>query len=117
SLLASRVSFLSSSILLLRPPPRSTLFPYTTLFRSQVRKLLPMREAVRLMREAFAGLRTGTALSQPRRRLILPSGSTLHSMAGARSEEHTSELQSRSDLVCRLLLEKKKKKSNVRNTD
>jgi thiomorpholine-carboxylate dehydrogenase len=49
----------------------------------QVRKLLPMREAVRLMREAFAALRTGAALSQPRRRLVLPSGSTLHSMAGA----------------------------------
>jgi alanine dehydrogenase len=49
----------------------------------QVRKLLPMREAVRLMREAFGGLRAGTALSQPRRRLILPGGSTLHSMAGA----------------------------------
>jgi ornithine cyclodeaminase/alanine dehydrogenase-like protein (mu-crystallin family) len=49
----------------------------------QVRKLLPMREAVRLMRESFAALRAGSALSQPRRRLILPSGSTLHSMAGA----------------------------------
>lgn len=49
----------------------------------QVRKLLPMREAVRLMRETFAALRTGAAVSQPRRRLSLPSGSTLHSMAGA----------------------------------
>ena len=49
----------------------------------QVRKLLPMREAVRLMRETFAALRTGAALSQPRRRLVLPNGSTLHSMAGA----------------------------------
>ena len=49
----------------------------------QVRKLLPMREAVRLMRETFAALRTGAAVSQPRRRLVLPSGSTLHSMAGA----------------------------------
>jgi alanine dehydrogenase len=49
----------------------------------QVRKLLPMREAVRLMRETFSALRAGTALSQPRRRLVVPSGSTLHSMAGA----------------------------------
>jgi alanine dehydrogenase len=49
----------------------------------QVRKLLAMREAVRLMREAFAALRTGAAMNQPRRRLVLPSGSTLHSMAGA----------------------------------
>jgi ornithine cyclodeaminase/alanine dehydrogenase-like protein (mu-crystallin family) len=49
----------------------------------QVRKLLPMREAVRRMREMFAGLRAGAAMSQPRRRLVLPSGSTLHSMAGA----------------------------------
>jgi ornithine cyclodeaminase/alanine dehydrogenase-like protein (mu-crystallin family) len=49
----------------------------------QVSKLLPMREAVRLMRETFAALRTGAALSQPRRRLVVPSGATLHSMAGA----------------------------------
>jgi thiomorpholine-carboxylate dehydrogenase len=49
----------------------------------QVRKLLPMREAVRLMRETFAGLRAGAALSQPRRRLVVASGATLHSMAGA----------------------------------
>jgi ornithine cyclodeaminase/alanine dehydrogenase-like protein (mu-crystallin family) len=49
----------------------------------QVRKLLPMREAVRLLRETFAALRTGAAVSQPRRRLVLPGGSTLHSMAGA----------------------------------
>jgi alanine dehydrogenase len=49
----------------------------------QVRKLLPMREAIRLMRETFAALRAGTALNQPRRRLVLPTGSVLHSMAGA----------------------------------
>src|SRR5436190_8422190 len=64
------------------PPPRSTLFPYTTLFRS-IRKI-----------GAFAGT---AALAAPHRLL-------LHN----RSEEHTSELQSHSDLVCRLLLEKKK---------
>lgn len=50
----------------------------------QVRSLLPMREAIRLMRETFAGLRSGHSLNQPRRRLILPqTGSVLHSMAGA----------------------------------
>jgi ornithine cyclodeaminase/alanine dehydrogenase-like protein (mu-crystallin family) len=57
--------------------------PMLQITEEQVRKLLPMREAVRLMRETFAALRTGAALSQPRRRLVLPSGSTLHSMAGA----------------------------------
>jgi alanine dehydrogenase len=50
---------------------------------AQVRENLPMRECVRLMRETFAALRNGTALNQPRRRLILPTGSVLHSMAGA----------------------------------
>jgi alanine dehydrogenase len=49
----------------------------------QVRQLLPMRECVRLMREVFRDLRTGAALNQPRRRLNLPTGSTLHSLAGA----------------------------------
>src|ERR1700676_4753814 len=57
--------------------------PMLQITEEQVRKLLPMPEAVRLMREAFAGLREATALSQPRRRLVLPNGSTLHSMAGA----------------------------------
>src|SRR5271155_4576183 len=49
----------------------------------QVRQLLPMRECVWLMREVFKELRSGAALNQPRRRLILPTGSTLHSLAGA----------------------------------
>src|SRR6266536_2451422 len=65
---------------MIRRPPRSTLFPYTTLFRSRRR-------------------RRGRSASRPRRRTPSPRG---------RSEEHTSELQSRVDLVCRLLLEKKK---------
>src|SRR2546428_4047700 len=68
--------------LMIRRPPRSTLFPYTTLFRSQV-----------------MGGRLGLA---PKSRAV-PTGRDR-----SRSEEHTSELQSRSDLVCRLLLEKKK---------
>src|SRR6478672_13404461 len=68
--------------LMIRRPPRSTLFPYTTLFRSRLRTLHSTHT------EGFCNV-----------------------LRKARSEEHTSELQSRSDLVCRLLLEKKKKNS------
>src|SRR2546430_12622531 len=71
---------------MIRRPPRSTLFPYTTLFRSRVEQALgtPVQTAVkRADEQAFAAL-------------------------NGRSEEHTSELQSQSNLVCRLLLEKKK---------
>src|SRR2546428_9278771 len=71
---------------MIRRPPRSTLFPYTTLFRS----VQPERRSGRRDRELRRARQLPTA---PRER---------------RSEEHTSELQSRSDLVCRLLLEKKK---------
>src|SRR5437773_9249876 len=77
---------------MLRRPPRSTLFPYTTLFRSDVDTLI----------ESFNGDVTIT-------------GSTLiNGTLVGRSEEHTSELQSHHDLVCRLLLEKKKKKKQKR---
>src|SRR5438132_2913190 len=79
---------------MLRRPPRSTLFPYTTLFRSP----LLGSELQRL--EA----RTSERLGARQERSVHPRA------ALARSEEHTSELQSHSDLVCRLLLEKKKKK-------
>src|SRR5260221_10550982 len=77
---------------MIRRPPRSTLFPYTTLFRSRVMQSLFL-PAVAI---AFA-----TAPAAP---------AGLRSSGRPRSEEHTSELQSHSDLVCRLLLEKKKKK-------
>src|SRR2546429_6258403 len=81
---------------MIRRPPRSTLFPYTTLFRS------PRAEP------AAAPARGQKAqLGPPRRRR--PGGSVRP--ARFRSEEHTSELQSRLHLVCRLLLEKKKKKN------
>src|SRR5438270_5169134 len=78
---------------MIRRPPRSTLFPYTTLFRSQLR-----RRAVgaRARRQRHAGRRRQSD------RVVA---------AVVRSEEHTSELQSQSNLVCRLLLEKKKKKT------
>src|SRR5204863_6229818 len=73
---------------MIRRPPRSTLFPYTTLFRSRARST------------------TCTARC---------SCSPPAPGCSARSEEHTSELQSRRDLVCRLLLEKKKKKNKIKN--
>src|SRR2546427_6877930 len=77
---------------MIRRPPRSTLFPYTTLFRSQ-----PARGALRGSRAAHARTRSR------------PGAILLVSRLAPRSEEHTSELQSQSNLVCRLLLEKKKK--------
>src|SRR5438105_9685354 len=79
-------SFFSFFFLMIRRPPRSTLFPYTTLFRSVLRRVTDV--------VALGALDAGEAR---------PQG------AHHRSEEHTSELQSRVDLVCRLLLEKKKK--------
>src|SRR5438552_6870607 len=78
---------------MIRRPPRSTLFPYTTLFRSD---LAPGLERVRLL---DAGMARGELLE-----LLEPLDVVLE-----RSEEHTSELQSPDHLVCRLLLEKKKK--------
>src|SRR5258707_5779495 len=81
---------------MIRRPPRSTLFPYTTLFRS-----LPRRSAVAAARQGLRGGDKGL----PRTGDARLSGRT----AFARSEEHTSELHSRQYLVCRLLLEKKKK--------
>src|SRR5206468_11009792 len=94
-------------------PPRSTLFPYTTLFRSVAQHV----DETVLLRQAF---REGLPLVPPRaaapdlqlavRRIAAQIG--VH----RRSEEHTFELQSRSDLVCRLLLEKKKKTTNMKHS-
>src|SRR2546422_4972336 len=86
--------------LMIRRPPRSTLFPYTTLFRSNV--VPGEQDADRLGRVAA---RLEPVREAPRSRQ--PRGAD-----EVRSEEHTSELQSRLHLVCRLLLEKKKKKNN-----
>src|SRR5437588_6316840 len=102
---------------MIRRPPRSTLFPYTTLFRSRSAVARPDRrsEHRRVLVVFHHGCRRRTI---HRRRLSwrLPSHPWLacpnrpgQSATAARSEEHTSELQSHSDLVCRLLLEKKKK--------
>src|SRR3712207_8739174 len=89
---------------MIRRPPRSTLFPYTTLFRSQA---LQARQRPRLEGHArLDGAALGQRGLQPRHVL-----DELHVGVGElhrRSEEHTSELQSRQYLVCRLLLEKKK---------
>src|SRR5438034_6526967 len=86
---------------MIRPPPRSTLFPYTTLFRSK----------------------RGVPFGPPRPPPLPPSTSPLLACrhvrppsVETRSEEHTSELQSHSDLVCRLLLEKKKKLSDAQDS-
>src|SRR2546430_4563755 len=83
---------------MIRRPPRSTLFPYTTLFRSCEKRSAFASAAARFS-NSFRPARAG---SRSRGR------SAKHSLS--RSEEHTSELQSQSNLVCRLLLEKKKKK-------
>src|SRR5690349_22498262 len=91
---------------MIRRPPRSTLFPYTTLFRSIVHvaastkraTVSPTAAPTVVSRSASA---KSCIMSRPR-------------LAPSRSEEHTSELQSRRDLVCRLLLEKKKKKKTIK---
>src|SRR5436190_4443615 len=85
---------------MIRRPPRSTLFPYTTLFRSQ-------RSLTDVSPDVVAPARSESIkLLLLRRRIAID-------IALKRSEEHTSELQSHSDLVCRLLLEKKKKKNKI----
>src|SRR5260221_8976492 len=87
---------------MIRRPPRSTLFPYTTLFRSQ-RKV----EAEQHLVHEDRRLAQGQAVAYPAGEQAQALAPDLHAL-GIRSEEHTSELQSHSDLVCRLLLEKKK---------
>src|SRR2546427_7732138 len=86
---------------MIRRPPRSTLFPYTTLFRSHARRMSLRPEQPRRDAQVVPRLRRGA----PDRleEVFAPEHRD-------RSEEHTSELQSQSNLVCRLLLEKKKKK-------
>src|SRR2546430_9277197 len=84
---------------MIRRPPRSTLFPYTTLFRSRVKS-----RSSRYRRVGSASA-LNTRSSSVTSRMI---GDLLVTCQAARSEEHTSELQSQSNLVCRLLLEKKK---------
>src|SRR2546421_7561144 len=97
---------------MIRRPPRSTLFPYTTLFRSY-RADSGAETALRAQGpevEKDPGPGEGRP-GQPGRPSPFPSLARRLPRASPRSEEHTSELQSRSDLVCRLLLEKKKKRT------
>src|SRR2546427_4317560 len=95
---------------MIRRPPRSTLFPYTTLFRSQA--VLELRVGKDPALGDFAATRHGLDVSPQDGRfapyLLRPC---------LRSEEHTSELQSQSNLVCRLLLEKKKNKNHLTTHD
>src|SRR2546427_9260506 len=90
---------------MIRRPPRSTLFPYTTLFRSALQVNPQIADGGVLVHRDHAAL--------------LLAGSREHEGAvrQPRSEEHTSELQSQSNLVCRLLLEKKKKKEKHKHSD
>src|SRR3712207_7785664 len=94
---------------MIRRPPRSTLFPYTTLFRS--RDLVGVGHERDLLEELGHGAAGAGRLELRRHRdeLVEVVDAALVLRVGARSEEHTSELQSRQYLVCRLLLEKKKK--------
>src|SRR2546428_2680412 len=92
---------------MIRRPPRSTLFPYTTLFRSILTGLWPNQRRGSIIGE-WLTRPSAFPPTSPATSSWMPPAST-----ATRSEEHTSELQSRSDLVCRLLLEKKK---NIYNT-
>src|SRR5947207_8528858 len=99
---------------MIRRPPRSTLFPYTTLFRSRapLRDLLPAAHRGGLPDAVCPDRR------ELRRRLDQRAVRRTRQLpVRMRSEEHTSELQSHSDLVCRLLLEKKKNKETIASTE
>src|SRR3712207_8780432 len=98
---------------MIRRPPRSTLFPYTTLFRSHggvLRRLAHARGVGggAVLRARPAAARRTDQLPRPRGRPLARGAPAQVPAHGSRSEEHTSELQSRQYLVCRLLLEKKK---------
>src|SRR3712207_8057674 len=98
---------------MIRRPPRSTLFPYTTLFRSiafipiLIPPLIPLMNKMKIDRRAVACALT-FGLKAPYLSFSVGFGLLYHTIIKKRSEEHTSELQSRQYLVCRLLLEKKK---------
>src|SRR2546422_2223449 len=91
---------------MIRRPPRSTLFPYTTLFRS------PSGGRGRAARRLLSGRGRRCRAGRTRRRERGGAAPALDALPHLRSEEHTSELQSRLHLVCRLLLEKKKKSTH-----
>src|SRR5690348_18208092 len=95
-----------------RRPPRSTLFPYTTLFRSDQRR---RERPTRARRVVHRGRTRRDGAAPARRASVSPSAPAARGARRKRSEEHTSELQSPVHLVCRLLLEKKKKKQKNNN--
>src|SRR5436853_1141480 len=94
--------------LMFRPPPRSTLFPYTTLFRSGYDDMVLAKTQIRSRIEAGNAQRE-KKIAQLNEFIARFSAGTRSSQVTSRSEEHTSELQSLRHLVCRLLLEKKKR--------
>src|SRR2546429_3804486 len=97
---------------MIRRPPRSTLFPYTTLFRSEELSVTPRTAArwrARYLKAGIDGLKKD--VPRPGRTPIF-TPEKIRMVVEKRSEEHTSELQSRLHLVCRLLLEKKKTKDS-----
>src|SRR2546422_6911268 len=96
---------------MIRRPPRSTLFPYTTLFRSHRHPLRRIEEGADCT--WFVPSATPAAARKQWIAGTLRPAGAITIDAGARSEEHTSELQSRLHLVCRLLLEKKKKNEQI----
>src|SRR2546427_9297586 len=95
---------------MIRRPPRSTLFPYTTLFRS-----LTLGAGLRDREEAVRAPDLAAAVAEVAR--LEPCDACRGTGEEVRSEEHTSELQSQSNLVCRLLLEKKKKRKPTEHCD
>src|SRR2546430_13107878 len=94
---------------MIRRPPRSTLFPYTTLFRSMLDIDFGTYPFVTSSNTMTAGACTGLGVAPGSIGNVIGIFKAYCTRVGSRSEEHTSELQSQSNLVCRLLLEKKKK--------
>src|SRR5699024_12627662 len=97
---------LSSFSILIRPPPWSPLFPYTTLFRSNAEAQTAEASGQPEPQEIYVDV--CGAVARPGVYALETGSRVFQAVEKARSEEHTSELQSRFDLVCRLLLEKKK---------
>src|SRR2546425_7222080 len=102
---------------MIRRPPRSTLFPYTTLFRSNLARLRYMRgdpDFARTLAATVAAHPDDVPMQRLLATVLVRVGE--YEQAEQRSEEHTSELQSLAYLVCRLLLEKKKKQIDIYHT-
>src|SRR3712207_8558301 len=93
---------------MIRRPPRSTLFPYTTLFRSRAARASAISAVASATRRGSSGTSQAAGFGLGAARSRGQSSTSPKPAAWERSEEHTSELQSRQYLVCRLLLEKKK---------